>query len=95
MEPEQYEKVMAELRAMRGESSNGTRVTLALLDAKLTQVIKEQERQAERQDMLAKCQADEHDRVTRIEGRVGSLAVGQSIFTTIAACIAAAFGASK
>ena len=92
MDEAQYGKIMAELHAIRGDNGNGNKVSLAILDTKLNQVIHEQERQTRRVDALEDCRLQDAQRVTRVEGKVSSLAVGQSVFTGIAAALAAWVG---
>ena len=92
MDESQYGAIMAELHAIRGDNGNGNRVSLAILDTKLNQLAREREGDRQRVDDLERCRLDDVQRVTRMEAKLSSLAVGQSIFTGIAAALAAWVG---
>lgn len=95
MDESQYEALAQKIDALRGESVNGTKISLAVLDTKLNQVIQDRHNDKQRVDDLERCRLDDVQRVTRLEGRVSNMAVGQSILSVIGSILAAAFGASK
>ena len=92
MDESQYGAIMAELHSIRGDSGNGNKVSLAVLSTQLNQLARAQEAHKERVDDLERCRLDDVQRVTRMEAKLSSLAVGQSIFTGIAAALAAWVG---